>query len=306
MEYKPEITLVSGFLGAGKTTFIKRLLNGVFHAGQTVVLENEFGETDIDGEALRRRGISSVSVKAGCICCTGAGDFLSSISEIFEKFSPDKIIIEPTGFAKLSELMIQFKASPLRGACELKTVVTIVNAAGFNKRMLISKEFFEDQIANSGMIFLSRAGELPLWEINEIERKIHGIRQDCKIISENWDEIPDLRLSEMLLQAKPSDRDAGTGGHAHADFCGIHTSSWVDLSPRTEQFANKLAAALKNGELGEILRVKGWLLLDGGKAHTVDYTPGEFVLGDEVPSDRTELCFIGKNIDGRRLREIFI
>ncbi|MDR2451633.1 MAG: GTP-binding protein [Candidatus Accumulibacter sp.] len=302
MGFNPEITLVSGFLGAGKTTLIRRLLSGVIPAEETVVLENEFGAVDVDGELLRSRGALVVSVRAGCICCTGAGDFLSAISEIREKFSPKRILIEPTGLAKLSELIARFKTSPLGEVCDLKSVVTVVNAAGFGKRMSISRDFFEDQIGNSGLILLSRAEKLPPGDVTEIERHILSIRPSCRVVSDEWEKLPAKRLSALLDFARPAEPQTEK---YRADIHDIHSSSWSDAIPRAEAFVSRFAAALEDGEFGGALRVKGWILFQDGMVRAVDYTPGEFIIGETVSKRATEFCFIGKNLNGRKLREFF-
>ena len=303
MEFDSEIIIVSGFLGAGKTTLIRRLLSGgVIPAEETVVLENEFGAANVDGELLRSRGISVVSVRAGCICCTGAGDFLSAITEIREKFSPRRIIIEPTGLARLSELIGRFRIPPLAETCALKSVVTVVNAAGFGKRISISQVFFEDQIGNSGLILLNRAEKLPPDELAEIERHILGVRPSCRIVSDEWEKLTSGRLSALLDFAKPAEPQTEK---YHVAIHDIHSASWSDAMPRAETFIPTFAAALEDGEFGDALRVKGWILFQDGVVRAVDYTPGEFVIGEMVSRPATELCFIGKNLDDRKLRDFF-
>jgi G3E family GTPase len=273
-----EITLISGFFGAGKTTLIRRLLSGVIPTENTVILENEFGAADIDGDILRSGGALVVSVKAGCICCTGAGDFLSAINEIIDKYSPERIIIEPTGLAKLSELIALLTDSASLGKiCTLKTVITVVDASAFNRRMLISKDFFEDQIRSSREIIINRAENLSDEEIADIQKQIEVIRASRK---EAYDQEQN-RIDD------------------------IHSASWTDSVQRENAFVSAFSKALSGGELGEVLRVKGWLLFHDGDTRTVDYTPGEFAVGESLLKKKTELCFIGKNIYGRKLRRFF-
>ncbi len=151
-----KIDIISGFLGAGKTTFIKKLLEEAIAGEQVVLIENEFGEIGIDGGFLKNAGIEIREMNSGCICCSLVGDFGASLAEVLKTYKPDRVIIEPSGVGKLSDVMKAVRDVSKDMDVVLNSAVTIVDAAKCNMYMKNFGEFFNNQIENAGTIVLSR------------------------------------------------------------------------------------------------------------------------------------------------------
>ncbi|MDE6969012.1 MAG: cobalamin biosynthesis protein CobW, partial [Eubacterium sp.] len=151
-----KIDIISGFLGAGKTTFIKKMIEEVFQGQKIVLIENEFGEVGIDGGFLKDAGIEITEMNSGCICCSLVGDFDKNLKEVLEKFHPDRIMIEPSGVGKLSDVMKSVIDLEKERDVKLNALVTVVNAAKATKQMKAFGEFFNNQIEFATTIVLSR------------------------------------------------------------------------------------------------------------------------------------------------------
>ena len=151
-----KIDIFSGFLGAGKTTLIKKLISEAFKGEKLVLIENEFGEIGIDGGFMRDAGIEITEMNSGCICCSLVGDFAKALAQVYEQFSPDRIIIEPSGVGKLSDVTKAVIGANLPGAV-INSCTTVVNAAKCKMYMKNFGEFFNDQIENAGCIIMSHA-----------------------------------------------------------------------------------------------------------------------------------------------------
>jgi Putative GTPases (G3E family) len=207
---KTKIDLISGFLGAGKTTFLKKLVQDVYQEEKVVILENEFGRINIDQETLNREGLIVKPIQAGCICCSSSMELSKGILEIMQEYAPDRIVIEPTGIAKLSELKKLLQSEAITKLCETEHILTIVDAKNYYTRTMISKEFFEDQIRSSKIIFLSKTQDLEKEWLLKVKEAILQIQPDCSVISDPWDTISgerlssiiDLKLTDKLMQDK--------------------------------------------------------------------------------------------------------
>ncbi|MGN0372793.1 MAG: GTP-binding protein, partial [Enterocloster sp.] len=169
-----KIDIISGFLGAGKTTFIKKLLEEAIAGEQVVLIENEFGEIGIDGGFLKDAGIEIREMNSGCICCSLVGDFGKSLSEVLTKYKPERIIIEPSGVGKLSDVMKAVIDVSADMDVELNSAVTIVDAAKCRMYMKNFGEFFNNQIENAGTIVLSRTD---ITDASRIQKDVEMIRE---------------------------------------------------------------------------------------------------------------------------------
>ena len=169
-----KIDIISGFLGAGKTTFIKKLLQEAISGEQVVLIENEFGEIGIDGGFLKDSGIEIREMNSGCICCSLVGDFGKSLSEVLTKYKPDRIIIEPSGVGKLSDVMKAVIDVSADMDVALNSAVTIVDAAKCKMYMKNFGEFFNNQIENAGTVVLSRTD---ITDTAKIQKDVEMIRE---------------------------------------------------------------------------------------------------------------------------------
>ena len=193
-----KIDIISGFLGAGKTTFIKKLLQEAISGGQVVLIENEFGEIGIDGGFLKDSGIEIREMNSGCICCSLVGDFGKSLSEVLTKYKPDRIIIEPSGVGKLSDVMKAVIDVSADMDVALNSAVTIVDAAKCKMYMKNFGEFFNNQIENAGTVVLSRTD---ITDTAKIQKDVEMIREKnpkAAIVTTPLAELGGSQLLEII------------------------------------------------------------------------------------------------------------
>ena len=193
-----KIDIISGFLGAGKTTLIKKLLQDAFKGQQIVLIENEFGEIGIDGGFLKDAGIEIREMNSGCICCSLVGDFGKSLSEVLTKYKPDRIIIEPSGVGKLSDVMKAVIDVSADMDVALNSAVTIVDAAKCKMYMKNFGEFFNNQIENAGTVVLSRTD---ITDTAKIQKDVEMIREKnpkAAIVTTPLAELGGSQLLEII------------------------------------------------------------------------------------------------------------
>ena len=193
-----KIDIISGFLGAGKTTFIKKLLEEAISGEQVVLIENEFGEIGIDGGFLKDSGIEIREMNSGCICCSLVGDFGTSLAEVLTQYRPERIIIEPSGVGKLSDVMKAVIDVSADMDVELNSAVTIVDAAKCKMYMKNFGEFFNNQIENAGTIVLSRTD---ITDASKIQKDVEMIREknaNAVIITTPLDQLDGSQLLEII------------------------------------------------------------------------------------------------------------
>ena len=198
-----KIDVISGFLGAGKTTFIKRLVEGNKDKGKTIIIENEFGEIGIDGGFLKNSGIEIKEMNSGCICCSLAGDFEASLRELLEKYSPNRVIIEPSGVGKLSDVLKAVSDVEKDLPVESNSAVTVVDVKKCKMYMKNFGEFFNNQIQFANTIILSRTDLADDKKIEEAVALIKGINPEATIVTTPLDKLSDEKIEEML--SKPID-----------------------------------------------------------------------------------------------------
>ncbi|MFA9378036.1 MAG: GTP-binding protein [Lachnotalea sp.] len=194
-----KIDIVSGFLGAGKTTLIKKLIGDAFKGEKLVLIENEFGEIGIDGGFLKDSGIEITEMNSGCICCSLVGDFGNALQEVLDKYSPDRVIIEPSGVGKLSDV---FKAVKNLNNDEiiLNSLVAVVDAIKCKMFMKNFGEFFNNQIESAKTIVLSRTDKLSDEKLNECVKNIKEHNEHATIITTPWESLS----GEVILEAMES------------------------------------------------------------------------------------------------------
>ena len=198
-----KIDVISGFLGAGKTTFIKRLVEGNEDKGKTIIIENEFGEIGIDGGFLKNSGIEIKEMNSGCICCSLAGDFEASLRELLEKYSPNRVIIEPSGVGKLSDVLKAVSDVEKDLPVESNSAVTVVDVKKCKMYMKNFGEFFNNQIQFANTIILSRTDLADDKKIEEAVALIKGVNPEATIVTTPLDKLSDEKIEEML--SKPID-----------------------------------------------------------------------------------------------------
>ena len=195
-----KIDIISGFLGAGKTTFIKKMLEEVFSGEKVVLVENEYGEVGIDGGFLKDAGIEIKELNSGCICCSLVGDFNRSLNEVIETYHPDRILIEPSGVGKLSDVMSSVKDMEKDHDVKLNALVTVVNAMKASKQMKAFGEFFNNQIANATTIVLSRTQNAKEEKLELCVKEIQAVNPKAAIITTPWDAITGEQILNVVEQ----------------------------------------------------------------------------------------------------------
>ncbi len=197
-----KIDIFSGFLGAGKTTLIKKLLQEALDASKVVLIENEFGEIGIDGGFLKEAGVEIKEMNSGCICCSLVGDFGSSLKEVIETYHPERILIEPSGVGKLSDVMKAVQNVDTDAKVELNSAVVVVDA---NKCKMYAKnfgEFFLNQIEHAGTIILSRTADISESKLNTVLEIIREHNDKATVITTPWDELDGKKILETIENAK--------------------------------------------------------------------------------------------------------
>ncbi len=224
------IDIISGFLGAGKTTLIKKLLEESFKGQKLVLIENEFGEIGIDGGFLKDSGIQINEMNSGCICCSLVGDFNQALHDVVEQYAPDRVIIEPSGVGKLSDVSRAVGNANKTTPMVLGSAVAVVNAKKCKMYMKNFGEFFNDQIETAGTIILSRTQDISESKLEEVIALIREHNKDAVIITTPWDQLSgDTILSAMAhhslaeqLMAEAKAADFGDDDECDDPDCECH------------------------------------------------------------------------------------
>ena len=227
-----KIDIFSGFLGAGKTTLIKKLIQEAYQGEKLVLIENEFGEIGIDGGFLQDAGVEITEMNSGCICCSLVGDFGTALKEVLDTYSPDRIIIEPSGVGKLSDVIAAVERVRDGGApLELHSFVTVVDAVKCKIYMKNFGEFFNNQIESANTIILSRTQTTTQDKIEKAVAMIREKNDHATIITTPWDEIDGAAIREAMQNYKSLEEtmmDEAKKGHDHDHdhgdecTCGCH------------------------------------------------------------------------------------
>ena len=223
-----KIDIFSGFLGAGKTTLIKKLLTEAMDASKVVLIENEFGEIGIDGGFLKEAGVEIKEMNQGCICCSLVGDFGASLAEVLDKYQPERILIEPSGVGKLSDVMKAVQDVDSNVEVVLNSAVVVVDA---NKCKMYAKnfgEFFLNQIEHAGTIILSRTAGISESKLSAAMEIIRAHNEKATVITTPWDELDGKKILETIEKAKDLEAElmAEVANHHHEHdencTCGCH------------------------------------------------------------------------------------
>ena len=193
-----KIDIISGFLGAGKTTFIKKMIDEVFKGEKLVLIENEFGEVGIDGGFLKDSGIEISELNSGCICCSLVGDFGKNLHEVIEKFHPDRILIEPSGVGKLSDVMKSVIDVEKEEDVKLNGLITVVNALKASKQMKAFGEFFNNQIEYATTVVLSRSQNATPERLELCVKQIQALNDKAAIITTPWDAMKGEQILKVV------------------------------------------------------------------------------------------------------------
>ena len=221
-----KIDIISGFLGAGKTTLIRKLIQEALAGQKIVLIENEFGEIGIDGGFLKDAGINITEMNSGCICCSLVGDFGEALHQVVEQFHPDRIIIEPSGVGKLSEVRIAVENVAEECDLEVNSLVTVADAQKVKMYMKNFGEFYNDQIGSAGTIVLSRTQKVAADKLDDAVAMIREKNADATVITTPWDDLDGKKIlaamessvslaAQLRREAEEEDEDEHHHHHHH-------------------------------------------------------------------------------------------
>ena len=219
-----KINIFSGFLGAGKTTLIKTLISTAFAGEKLVLIENEFGEIGIDGGFLQEAGIEITEMNSGCICCSLVGDFGKALAEVLERYHPDRILIEPSGVGKLSDVIRAVEGINAHDV-SISGAVTVADAGKCRMYMKNFGEFFNDQIEHAGTIFMSHTGKLSEERVAAAVALLREHNKEAVIVSTDWEQLSGEQLLDAIerrdtLAAELEQLEHEHHHHEHGEHCG--------------------------------------------------------------------------------------
>ena len=325
-----KINIISGFLGAGKTTLIKKLLGSEAMKGEKIILlENEYGDVGVDGSFLKDSGVIVDELNSGCICCTLVGDFQKAVDELIEKYNPDRLIIEPSGVGKLSEIVNAVeKCKAAHPEMEISGCATIVDAGKCRMHMKNFGEFFLDQVKTADTVIFSRTQNITADRVEKSRVLIAEAHEGVRVITTPWDDLSADVMLEVVESGRPivlhvehehhhHDHDEhctcgchdhdheGHHHHHHADEVFI-SIGWETAKRYEQADVEKMLNALSDEEsYGHILRAKGILQNAAGEWFQFDYVPGESEFRAGSPDYTGRICIIGAHIDEHELKELW-
>ena len=324
-----KIDIISGFLGAGKTTLINRLIKEAYNGEKVVLIENEFGEIGIDGGFLKDAGIEISEMNSGCICCSLVGDFSEALKKVKNDFAPDRILIEPSGVGKLSDIVKAVESASIEDAV-LNSATVVVDVNKCKMYMKNFGEFFNDQISNAGCIIFSHTDKTTDTKLSESLKLVREKNATSTIITTPYDKLNIKDIIEAIEKKNTLDSHikelmeesecpvCGHHHHHHDEECDCHEhhhhhhaddvfDSWgVETAKKfSMDEINNALKLLESEEFGIVLRAKG----------IVDSVDGDWIYFDYIPSGIDirrgnsdiigKLCVIGSNINKDKIKELF-
>ena len=337
-----KIDIFSGFLGAGKTTLIKKLLKEAYKGEQVVLIENEFGEIGIDGGFLKEAGVEIREMNSGCICCSLVGDFGIALKEVIAKYEPQRIVIEPSGVGKLSDVIKAVQKIENEVEIKLNSFTTVVDATKCKMYMKNFGEFFSNQIEYAGTVILSRTDKASEEKIATALEIIRGLNQTAAVITTpieklSGEKILDTMENNRSLEKELMDEEVCPvcGGHHehehghHHDHdheecgCGhdhehehhhhhhadeVFTSWGKETTKKyTKEGIHEILETLSNhnDEYGMVLRAKGMVEGEDGQWIYFDMVPGEADVREGAPEYTGRICVIGSKMNEANLARLF-
>ena len=332
-----KIDIISGFLGAGKTTLINRLIKEAYNGEKVVLIENEFGEIGVDGGFLKDAGIEISEMNSGCICCSLVGDFSEALKKVKNDFTPDRILIEPSGVGKLSDIIKAVESAKLEDTV-LNRATVVVDVNKCKMYMKNFGEFFNDQISNAGCIVFSHTDKTTDAKLSEALSLVREKNESSTIITTPYDklDIKDIietiekknTLDAHIKQLIEEDECPVCGHHHehhhhhHGEECDCHDhehhhhhhdaddvfTSWGRETVKkysVEDISNVLKELENAEKYGLILRAKGIVEAPNGSWVYFDYVPEEPDVRLGSPSSIGKICVIGANINESAIAELF-
>ena len=324
-----KVDIISGFLGAGKTTFIKQLINQVYAGEKLVLIENEFGEIGIDGGFLKDAGIEITEMNSGCICCTLVGDFSKALQKVLDEYHPDRVLIEPSGVGKLSDIVKAIDEMKETADIEITGRITVVDGKKAKVYMKNFGEFFKDQVGHASTIVLSRTQMMSDEKIEECVHLLRGENADAAIISTPWEQLDKeaigralehgAAMERMMEEARAHHHDHDHHhehgheccghdhhhGHHHADE--VFTSWGKETAHKytEEELSCLLKMLSETQDYGTVLRSKGIIAMADGSWKQFDLVPEECEVREGQADYTGRVCVIGTDLKETELMKLF-
>ncbi|MDD5902784.1 MAG: GTP-binding protein [Oscillospiraceae bacterium] len=318
-----KIDIFSGFLGAGKTTLIRKLISEGYKNEKLVLIENEFGEIAVDGGFLKDAGVEITEMNSGCICCTLVGDFTEALKKVMSEYKPDRILIEPSGVGKLSD--VAKAVAGVEGA-EIGAKVTVVDAGKCRMYIRNFGEFFNDQVQHADVIVLSRTDTASDGKVVAASAMLSQLNPNATVITTPWSELSGEQIVQVMERIDSlsstmqemehfhehehhHEHDGHCGcGHDHDHHADEVFTSWGVETPKkfTETELRDILAELEDANrFGTILRAKGFVDTADGEWIYFDYVPGEVDIRRGGAAVTGRLCVIGSKINEQAIKELF-
>ena len=293
-----KILLVSGFLGAGKTTFIKELAKDINL--EFVVLENEYADIGVDKDFLDEKNLNVWEMSEGCICCSMKGDFKSSIKRIYSEINPEYLVVEPTGIGMLSSIIENIREIN-NNDIEILSPLTLIDITSFNEYLETFNNFFIDNLKNTGKVMLTKLENSNHFEIENIKNEILRINNNLEIITTDYRNFPKEWFANLLnksIDNKVIDKNFSLKKHIN-----LKTFSKENVNLKTMDELGLFLNKLVNGDFGKIYRAKGIVKIDGywGKFNLVYKN---FEMEPITDAKETKIVIIGNNLDIENLKNI--
>ncbi len=311
---KSSVDIFSGFLGSGKTMLIKKLLNEKVYGKSTVIIENEFGEVGIDADILKESNIEIKEINSGCICCQVSGNFGEAVLEVLNKYKPENIIIEPSGVAKLSEILKTLREIKFQDNLEVRNIFTLIDIRNYNIYLKNFKEFYENQIRKANKIVLSRSQLVDDEKIQTTINSLKKFNSKAEIIYRPWESLSGNDfLKENNTEAKKeitmvkSSMIKKFGKEVNHTAKEVFESYPIDIikNTSTQEIERKFELIANNKKFGKIIRAKGIIEgMDGGY-YQFDYVPNEFKSRKIKWSNKKVVSIIGSELNKKELIQLF-
>ena len=291
------ITIISGFLGVGKTTFANLLLDYYIRMGEkTAYVVNEFGQTGLDSALIGEKGFQTVDIFGGCICCTLRGKITEALREVIGEFHPTRIVFEPSGIFIFEKFLDVLEDPFLKERCKVDSVITIVDSNHLTEAMFVPGNFFANQVAHADTLILSKL-ESYEGDVAAMAERLGGLNPRADVVAKPWSALGDEDFARLYRGGSDGvDADDGkTKGHAHMD-----TVTFV-AKALDKAGLDELSQLVKDDFFGEIYRIKGKIQYCG-EPKLLQAAFGSFRLEDNPPESSNGLTFIGNHLDEVRIK----
>lgn len=337
------LDIISGFLGAGKTTFTNKLLEFYMASGEKpIYIVNEYGEAGLDAQILKHEGFEAVEMTNGCICCTLKGEMVRTVAKIMQTYHPTRIVFEPSGVFMFESFFDILKNPALAGQCEIGNIVTVIDAAHYKSSRLVFGNFIYDQIQSAPVLFISKLDTLPEnYDLSEIVCDVKNINQQATILTDGYDGLTPAVMKKLFLQKSAvhdscctcdacsdakhlsehthdhaccshehhhhhehhHDRECCGEDHEHMHHEKLDVCTLVLQRDFTQETLDAFFEDIRNGVFGQLVRVKGILYLNG-KAQLLNATFDEITIKPYPCFETTAMTFIGKNLNDEAINAL--